>query len=229
MASSLFHLAKRVVLRLLEIPRRGLPKLSPNHSRFDEEWGTETEKLVWLTNPSSKNFIHGVRYEACSPGACRWAIETSQIDYPQFDFVDVGSGKGRPLLIASRYPFAHLTGIEYSAQLCREAQSNLEASSIDPERFTIHCMDATDFAFVAHDTFVYFHNPFGPEVLRQVMKNLHRVAQTHRLIIAYEGPRRERTTEYSWLRPRFRPECLALYREWRPRPSFSVRFHSLIR
>ena len=111
MWSTLYHLIKRIVGRLLEIPQRGLPRLSHNRSRFDEEWGTETEKLVWLTNPSSKNFVHGVRYEACSPGACRWAIETSQIDFPQFNFVDVGSGKGRPLLIASRYPFANLIGL----------------------------------------------------------------------------------------------------------------------
>lgn len=211
MWSTLYHLIKRIVGRLLEIPQRGLPRLSHNRSRFDEEWGTETEKLVWLTNPSSKNFVHGVRYEACSPGACRWAIETSQIDFPQFNFVDVGSGKGRPLLIASRYPFANLIGLEYSAQLCREARTNLEAAAVPAERFTIHCVDAAEFDFADHDTFVYFHNPFGPEVLRQVMDKLQHVAQTHRLIIAYEGPRREQLAAYPWLRQHVPGPNVSLY------------------
>lgn len=206
-----YHLIKRVVLRLLEIPQRGLPQLRPNRSRFDEEWGTETEKLVWLTNPSSKNFVHGVRYEACSPNACRWAIETAKLDYAQFHFIDVGSGKGRPLLIASRYPFAHLTGIEYSAQLCREAQGNLQAAAIPLERFTIHCADAADFDFVEHDSLVYFHNPFDSEVLRPVMDKLHRLAQTHRLFIAYEGPRREHLAEYQWLRHHSSGPNVSLY------------------
>jgi len=200
MWGTLYNLLKRVGARLWEVPERGLPQLSPKRSRFDEEWGTETEKLVWLTNPSSKNFVHGVRYEACSPGACRWAIDTSQIDYTQFVFVDVGCGKGRPLLIASRYPFAHLIGIEYSAQLCRQAQMNLERASIPAERFTIHCVDAANFDFAHQNTFLYLYNPFGPEIMHQVMNNLHRVAQTHSLIIAYEGPRREQLTSYPWLR-----------------------------
>jgi SAM-dependent methyltransferase len=193
-----YNLLVRAIHRILEIPKRGFPEL-PNRTRFDEEWGTQTEKIVWLTNPGSRNFIHGVRYEPCSPVACSWAIENAQIDFPEFYFVDVGCGKGRPLLIASRYPFVRLIGIDYSAQLCRQARANLERSSVPPERFDIFCGDAAEFLFMRHDTFAYLHNPFGTEVLQRVLDNLHDLTRTNRLTIAYEGPRVEELTKVSWL------------------------------
>lgn len=173
--------------------------MRPNRTAFDEQWGTETEKIVWLTNPASKNFIHGVRYEACSPSACRWAIENAHVDLSQCYFVDVGCGKGRPLLIASKYPFQRLIGIEYSARLCRQARANLAAACIPSESFEIFCSDAADFEFTAHDTFAYLHNPFDREILGQVLNRLHDLTQTHRLIVAYEGPQREHLVLCPWL------------------------------
>ena len=171
-----------------------------HRSSFDEEWGTETEKIVWLTKPSSKNFIHGIRYEACSPEACRWAIESAGIDYQDFYFVDMGCGKGRPLVIASQYPFRRLVGVEYSARLCRRASLNLAAVSVPEEKVEIVCRDAVDFCFAEHDSFVYLHNPFGPEILETVLRRLQQLAQIRRVIVAYEGPRREQLAAVPWLR-----------------------------
>jgi len=194
-----YNLMMRTVRRLLEIPRRGFPAIRPNRTAFDKQWGTETEKIVWLTNPGSKNFIHGVRYEACSPAACRWAIENAHVDLSQFYFVDIGCGKGRPLLIASKYPFQRLIGVEYSARLCSQARANLAAAYVPSQSFEIFCSDAADFEFTAHDTFAYLHNPFDRKILAQVLNRLRDVAQTHRLIVAYEGPEREHLASCPWL------------------------------
>jgi SAM-dependent methyltransferase len=194
-----YNLLLRALRRLSEIPRRGFPTLRPNRTSFDEQWGTETEKIVWLTNPGSKNFVHGVRYEACSPTACGWAIENAPVDLSRFYFVDVGCGKGRPLLIASQYPFKHLVGIEYSAKLCDQAHANLTAAGVSPARFRIFCIDAVDFEFTPQDTFAYLHNPFDHEILSQVLRRLRKLAETNRLVVAYEGPRREQLAHCPWL------------------------------
>lgn len=196
-----YNLLMRVLRRLWEIPRRGVPTMRPNRSNFDEQWGTETEKIVWITNPESKNFVHGVRYEACSPTACRWAIENARVDLSRFYFIDVGCGKGRPLLIASKYPFQRLIGIEYSARLCDQARANLRAACVPAASYEIHCIDAADFQFTPHDTFAYLHNPFDHEVLARVLEPLRDLAQAHRLVVAYEGPRREQLVFCPWLYP----------------------------
>jgi len=41
-------------------------------------------------------------------------------------FVDVGSGKGRVLLLAARHPFKRVVGIEFSPSLCEQARRNIE-------------------------------------------------------------------------------------------------------
>src|SRR6266487_940212 len=41
----------------------------------------------------------------------------SGIDLSAFTFVDLGSGKGRALLIASMYPFARIVGVEVQPEL----------------------------------------------------------------------------------------------------------------
>lgn len=170
-------LFSRIVKRVLEIPKRGLPKLRSTPTTFDDDWNTDTDGLVWLTNPSSPHFADGVRYEACSPYACQWAIEQIP-NRERFCFVDVGCGKGRPLLIASRYGFRRLIGVEYSERLCRVARKNLA------DQAEIVCQDAADFRFPDGPLFVYFHNPFGESVLTSVLSNLHPPCY-----VAWEGPR----------------------------------------
>ena len=199
--SSSIHLIDRAWRRIVDIPKRGLPilRLEPAHTSFDQEYGVETSKLVWLTNVSSRNYVHGIRYEACSPVACQWAIEAAGIDYEDYWFMDIGCGKGRPLLIASRYAFPRLIGIDYSARLCEKAKHNLGILHIPEERFEIVCCDATDFKFPEHDLFAYFHNPFDPTILAVVLEHIKMAP--NRLIIAYEGPSRAELSRYDWLTP----------------------------
>ena len=51
--------------------------------------------------------------------------ERLQLDYQRFGFVDVGSGKGRALLLASDYPFREIIGVELSPELDRVARANI--------------------------------------------------------------------------------------------------------
>ena len=46
-------------------------------------------------------------------------------DFRDFIFIDLGSGKGRALLMASDYPFRRIVGVELLPQLHRAAQDNL--------------------------------------------------------------------------------------------------------
>src|SRR5262245_36170867 len=120
------NLFLRLWRRILEIPKRGLPK-GTCKDNFDEERGTDTAGIDWWTNPYSDNFVSGIRYEPSHPEVCQMAIERAGIDPTTYCFLDIGCGKGRPLVIASEYGFKELVGVDYSAKLCRVAQENLTA------------------------------------------------------------------------------------------------------
>ena len=42
------------------------------------------------------------------------AFDSLPIDWKRFEFVDYGSGMGKALLLAARYPFRRVTGVEFS-------------------------------------------------------------------------------------------------------------------
>ena len=199
MKNVLKQLVRRVIRRALEIPKRGLPSLRTNRDSFDQEWGIETSKIVWLTNLGSANYVHGVRYEGCDPAACMWAIQSACISPSDFYFIDVGCGKGRPLIIASRFPFERLIGVEYSAKLCRHAEDNLRHCGVAPVRFEILCKDAAEFEFPDRNLFVWFYNPFNSVVLEHVLANLQRVARRRKVLIAFQGKGRHRLDACGWL------------------------------
>ena len=200
MLSAAINLSHRVVRRVLDIPRKGLPvfRSKPLEGGFDKEYGVETASLVWLTNPFSKNFGQGCRYEASNPLDVQWAISTSGIDTSQFSFVDVGCGKGRPLIVASTYAFPKLVGIEYSPRLCKQSVANLLKCGVPPDRFEIVCADATEAAFPDGDLFVFFYNPFAPPIIRRVLENLR--AHKGRLFVTFTGQFRGEMENHSWLR-----------------------------
>ena len=67
------------------------------------------------------------------------------MDKEQLVFVDLGSGKGRTLLLASEYPFRRIVGVELSPKLHRIAKTNVEKFRSEEQRcrtFALHCMDA---------------------------------------------------------------------------------------
>lgn len=190
------NLLLRIWYRILEIPTRGLPEGTRKDS-FDAEYGTNTSGILLWTNPRSENFARGIRYEPCSPDLCRMAIERSGVDPKQFGFLDIGCGKGRPLIIASEYGFKDLIGVDYSAKLCRVAERNLKACGV--ERFRIVNSDATRFDYPAMDTMAFLYHPFKDDVLGTVLENLRTATSGHELVIAYVGSGGDLMLDQEWL------------------------------
>jgi len=193
--SVLYNLSARIYLRALQIGTKGLPKPQINSEPFDEALGVQTGGVVWLTNMNNKHFAHGIRYEPCSPTKCNWAIENSGIDPKEFSFIDIGAGKGRPLIIASQHDFAELIGVEYSPKLCRIARANLQRLQVLAR---IVCQDAVEFQIPDRDVFLFFYCPFGPKVLRKVLGNLR---GAKRVVVTYMGAGQETLSEHPWLKP----------------------------
>jgi SAM-dependent methyltransferase len=103
-------------------------------------------------------------------------------DFRDFVFIDLGSGKGRTLLMASDYPFRRIVGVELLPALHQAAQDNLSKyRSASQKCFTLEaiCGDATEFSFPAQPIVLYLFNPFPESGLRRAIANLEQNLRDH--------------------------------------------------
>lgn len=99
-------------------------------------------------------------------------------DRSSFCFIDIGSGKGRALVLAARHSFAQIIGVELSARLHRIAEQNIATVGASLRtRVTLVNQDARRFEFPMTPTVVFLFNPFGAEVMRDVIR---KIEDTHR-------------------------------------------------
>src|ERR1700678_454941 len=118
-------------------------------------------------------------YQPTEPALFHEMIETlsrqSHWDFYDFVFLDLGSGKGRTLLMASDYPFRRIVGIELLPALHHAAQENVSKYRSESQQcFVLEsvCGDATEFPFPAGPMVIYLFNPFSEAGLRRMMANL---------------------------------------------------------
>jgi len=118
-------------------------------------------------------------YQPTEPGVFREMLEGLQqqtaIDFRDFIFVDLGSGKGRTLLMASDYSFRRIIGIELLPSLHQIATENISKYHGESQKcYALQsiCDDATNFRFPAELTVLYLFHPFPEAGLRRVIANL---------------------------------------------------------
>src|SRR5207302_10557619 len=101
--------------------------------------------------------------------------QQTHLDFRDFVFVDLGSGKGRTLLMASEYPFRRIVGVELLPALHQAAQENLSKYRSESQKcFALEsvCADATEFPFPAEPMVLFLFNPFPEAGLKRVIANL---------------------------------------------------------
>jgi SAM-dependent methyltransferase len=128
--------------------------------------------------------------------------EHVHLDLSEFVFVDLGSGKGRTLLMASDYPFRRIVGVELLPALHQIAKENLSGYRSESQKcFAIEavCGDATEFAFPCEATVLYLFNPFPEAGMRRVIGNLETSLQAHprAVYVLYHNPLLERVLSES--------------------------------
>ncbi len=102
-------------------------------------------------------------------------ILSQQFEFDQFTFVDLGSGKGRTLLMASEYPFQKIVGVELIAELHRAAQQNIRDYRSPTQRCAqIESMlaDAREFELPQEPLVLYLFNPLPERALSEVLQRL---------------------------------------------------------
>lgn len=117
----------------------------------------------------------------------------SILNFRDFTFIDLGSGKGRTLLMASDYPFREIVGVELLQSLHEIAEQNLRKYKSESQKcFTLRsiCNDATAFCFPDEPLILYLFNPFPESGMRQVFANLGQSLRAHPrpVYVLYHNP-----------------------------------------
>ena len=143
-------------------------------------------------------------YQPVEPALFREMMGALAIDFERFTFIDIGSGKGRALLLASQYPFRRILGIEFLPELHRIAQRNLQKILSTPPRCasveTI-CTDATEFDFPGEPLVVFLNNPLPEPALRKLIANLTNslTATARPVVLLYANPILEHVVSGTYL------------------------------
>lgn len=142
---------------------------------FDGSSGADTGGIQRLFGLSvvGPNARHGVSHIASDPDDFTRAIDALQVDLRDFTFVDLGSGKGRALLMAVQRPFRKIVGVEFAAELHAIARANLAGlPAEDQARIELVHNDAAACALPEGPLVVYLYHPFGPAIIRPVATRL---------------------------------------------------------
>lgn len=129
----------------------------------------------------------------------------ANIDFTDFTFIDLGSGKGRTLLMASDYPFRRIVGVELLPSLNEIAQQNVAQYHSESQKcFAIEsaCADATTFDLPMAPLVIYLFNPFPEAGLRRALATLKESLQAKQrpVYVLYHNPLLEAVLQNAGLR-----------------------------
>jgi SAM-dependent methyltransferase len=121
------------------------------------------------------------------------AIERTGANLSAFTFIDIGSGKGRVLLMAADYPFRRILGVELFPQLHQAAEENIRQYASPVQRRNAMesiCADARSFPFPSGPLLIYLFNPLPASGLTKLLDNLEEslTAEPRKTLILYHNP-----------------------------------------
>ncbi|HZT12346.1 MAG TPA: class I SAM-dependent methyltransferase [Candidatus Baltobacteraceae bacterium] len=163
--------------------------------RFDATYGVTTEGVIFLgdLDPDAVGdaLADATHYEPTPVADFEALIGALPVPLRELVFVDVGSGLGRAVLLASRHPFKQVVGVEVSPALCEIARDNLvrwrrSGAQLACKDLRIICSDAAHFAFPPGDLAVYLYNPFGEASVERLADRL--AARPSNAFVLYHTP-----------------------------------------
>lgn len=163
-------------------------KSEPAHP-FDRAYGVDTSGLYYRDRlpTGHPHDQHSEGYYGTAPSLFQGALVHWQGTLPagarleDYTFVDLGSGMGRVVLIASQYRFRQVRGIELNAALARIAQANLRrwiqarraaCRDVRVESADVLGPELTSILNAGPPVVLFLFNSFGAEVLQPLLDKI---------------------------------------------------------
>ncbi|MGH7327544.1 MAG: methyltransferase domain-containing protein, partial [Polyangiaceae bacterium] len=149
------------------------------------------------------------------------AMRKIPVRHEEFVFVDIGSGKGRGVMLASEYPFKRCIGVELDPEWHAIAQQNLSKWHQPTQRCTsleVVCANALTFEYPREDLFLFYYNAFSAKKLEGLLADLKKSVAEHprRVVMLYATHEDDATVIESGLLHRWGPQGDEIHR-WGPR------------
>ncbi len=151
-------------------------KLLTYEGKFEKQLGLKTHSIVNLNNLTlaGENSKQNHHYQGASYYILYKVFNLLPLEVKNKPLIDYGCGKGRALFVAEQCGFTNLIGVDIAKELIENANENLKnyLPKNKHSKITFLFEDATKYA-IPHDCEVcYFFNPFGPEILQQVISTI---------------------------------------------------------
>jgi hypothetical protein len=144
---------------------------------WDRRHGVDTAGSIQLHSLSiaGPNAQFGNECVCTSPQSFDFMMRSLPRSLAGYTFIDIGAGKSRTLLLASRYDFAKIVGVEFARELVACSKRNIASFKTDWQRcreLSVVEADATQFAFPDAPLVIFFYNPFTRQVFDSVLGNI---------------------------------------------------------
>ena len=174
---SAVHVARDMAGIFWEFLRESTPERQRRrYGDVEYDWERRVNTTSGGVGPRSRllGLLHS-EYQPIEPELFREIMARMEIAFDHFTFVDIGSGKGRAVLLAAEHRFHRIIGIELLPELHEIARQNVgevTARESIQRAVELQCGDAVQFTFPLEPLVVYLFNPLPEVGLRNVVRNL---------------------------------------------------------
>lgn len=154
--------------------------------------GEETSAAEDISTARKESLADATFYMPTHPKLVYRILQRLNPEPHRYDFVDMGSGKGRVVLIASEFPFRQVIGVEFDRRLHATAEENIRSFRGARRCGEVRavCMDAADYRPLARDTIYFLFFPFRQTVMELVLAQLCQSVREggHDCFVVYVNP-----------------------------------------
>lgn len=151
-------------------------KLLSYEGKYEKQLGINTHSIVNLDKLTlaGEDSDQNHHYQGASYFILFSIFKKLPPETRNFPFIDYGCGKGRALFVAEQCGFLNLIGVDIAKELIDDANANKAVYLKKNKQSNIDFLfeDATKYQ-IPHNTQVfYFFNPFGEDIMQQVINNI---------------------------------------------------------
>jgi SAM-dependent methyltransferase len=146
---------------------------------FDYRFGVDTrqDRVDYVAQMPAASAEWAIPYEPIQTFMFHRILSEVRAERRDYTFLDLGSGKGRAVLLAATYGFAKVVGVELSGDLHVIAQRNVRSftsrvGAVAP--IELVCGDARTYPLPRENLVLFLYNPFIGDVLEDVAAQIER-------------------------------------------------------
>jgi len=158
-------------------------RLLSYEGKYEKLLGINTHSIVNLDKLTlaGENTDQNHHYQGASYYILFSIFEELPIETKNFPLIDYGCGKGRALFVAEQCGFTNLIGVDIAKELIDDANGNKAIYKKKNPESSIDFLfeDATKYKIPDNACVFYFFNPFGEEIMQQVIDNIKESVKQH--------------------------------------------------